>query len=59
MGVIRCLWYLNWARGKTFSTGRAGERERKKKGGSVEEREKYGRHIKALTELSLRVMNVQ
>lgn len=35
------------------------EREKKKKGGSVEEREKYGRHIKALTELSLRVMNVQ
>lgn len=35
-------------------------RERKKKGGGrVEEREKYGRHIKALTELSLRVMNVQ
>lgn len=34
-------------------------RERKKKGGRVEEREKYGRHIKALTELSLRVMNVQ
>lgn len=29
MGVIRCLWYLNWARGKTFSTGRAGEREKK------------------------------